>query len=168
MGWYFCAISKDALVRYIEDDLATVSDAEIIGKSLRGQRLWVAMRRGEQRFILLYLLKSSAGGDWYKWGYKDMDETMHPYYYDCPLRLLDATKPDGEESEWRKAVRAYHAKRKTVPKPEKHKVVTYGGERYRLNYPIAPRRGWDVTRVRDGMTFRMNAKQVSAALRQEV
>lgn len=167
MGWSFCAASKDALVSHIERDLAGLSDAEVVDKALRGSRFWVAMRRGEQRFIVLFLLKSDGGSDCYRWGYKDMDETMHPYYYDCPLRLLDATKPDGEESEWRKAVRAYHAKRKTAPKPEQGMTVTYGGEQYQLNYPIAPRRGWDVTKVQNGMRYRMKAKQVNAALRQE-
>lgn len=169
MGWYFCAASKDELMSHIERDLAGLSDAEIIGKSLRGSRLWIAMRRGEQRFIVLYLLSKSKDSSW-PWGYKDMDETMHPYYYDCPLRLLDATAPEEgkEESEWRKAVREHHAKKSARPKPETGKVVTYGSEKYRLNHPIAPRRGWDVTRVRDGMNFRMKAKQLSAALRQEV
>jgi hypothetical protein len=155
-------------VSRIESELSTVPGLTILGKAVRGSRLWYALERGDQRFIVLYLTEGNRSQPIYcRWGYKDMDESMHPYYYDCPLRLLDATKPDGEESEWRKAVRARHAQRKTVPKPEKHKVVTYGGERYQLNHPIAPRRGWDVTRVRDGMNFRMKAKQLSAALRQE-
>jgi hypothetical protein len=178
MGWLFCASSKDELVAHIEHDLSKVSGLTILGKAVRGSRLWYAVEHrfaspylpeggGEQRFIVLYLTECDRRDHpAYRWGYKDMDESMHPYYYDCPIRLLDLT-PQAIESEWRKAVRAHHAKRKTVPKPEKHKVVTYGGERYQLNYPIAPRRGWDVTRVRDGMNFRMKAKQVNAALRQE-
>jgi hypothetical protein len=168
MGWLFCASSKDELVAHIERDLSGVPGLAILGKATRGSRLWYAVERGGQRFIVLYLTEGdrSQPTQW-RWGYKDMDESMHPYYYDCPIGLLDLT-PQAIESDWRKAVRAHHAKRKTVPKPEKYKVVTYGGERYQLNYPIAPRRGWDVTRVRDGMNFRMKAKQLSAALRQEV
>jgi hypothetical protein len=173
MGWLFCASSKDELIAHIERDLSSVPGLTILGKAHRGSRLWYAMERGEQRFIVLYLTEGDQSQPAYcRWGYKDMDESMHPYYYDCPIRLLDLTPHLHDvttmESEWRKAVRAYHAKRKTVPKPEKRKFVTYGGERYQLNYPIAPRRGWDVTRVRDGMNFRMKAKQVNAALRQEV
>jgi hypothetical protein len=40
-------------------------------------------------------------------GYKDMDETMHPYYYNCPLSYLDeVTEPLNSRSrEWREKVR---------------------------------------------------------------
>ena len=178
MGWFFCAESKDELVETIRKDLRGAGFA-ILGESLRGSRLWVAVNRPiyikeadtwvNENFIVLYLLSKSKDSSW-PWGYKDMDEGMHPYYYDCPLRLLDATAPEEgkEESTWRKAVREHHARKRARPKPEAGMVVTYGREKYRLNYPIAPRRGWDVTRVRDGMNFRLKAKQLSAALRQEV
>lgn len=31
--------------------------------------------------------------DEYNFGYKDMDETMGPYYHDCPKRILDLLTP---------------------------------------------------------------------------
>jgi hypothetical protein len=41
------------------------------------------------------------------WGYKDMSESMHPYYYSCPLKYLDMVPVANEE--WRENVRKYHA-----------------------------------------------------------
>lgn len=49
--------------------------------------------------------------------YKDMDESMQPYSYDCPVRMLDlldrlapATEPASGAYKWRAACRAHQAK----------------------------------------------------------
>lgn len=45
------------------------------------------------------------------WGYKDMDESVGPHYYSCPLSYLDEV-PQPESTfcrDWRDRVRAYHA-----------------------------------------------------------
>src|SRR5579859_3292597 len=39
----------------------------------------------KHRWIGVYLLQSSKEG----WGYKAMEEGMHPYFYACPLKYLD-------------------------------------------------------------------------------
>jgi len=66
------------------------------------------------RFIACDLLKYS--GDNGTWGYKDMDEGAHPYFYSCPLKYLELV-PKVACEEWRAGVRAWHArqaeKRKT-------------------------------------------------------
>ena len=41
------------------------------------------------------------------WGYKDMDESMGPYYYSCPLGYLDKV-PVVTNPGWRDCVRQYH------------------------------------------------------------
>jgi len=41
------------------------------------------------------------------WGYKDMEESMHPYYYSCPLGYLELAPVECED--WRVGVRTYHA-----------------------------------------------------------
>jgi hypothetical protein len=48
------------------------------------------------------------------WGYKDMDESVHPYYYSCPLKYLEMVPIEqyGGNAEWREGVRACHARRK--------------------------------------------------------
>ena len=46
--------------------------------------------------------------------YKDMDETVGPYYYDCPLSILNLlTETEYEYAkEWREKVRLYHEQQK--------------------------------------------------------
>jgi hypothetical protein len=58
------------------------------------------------KWIGVSLMQRSAEG----WGYKPMDESMHPYYYNCPLSYLDeASEPVNESSaNWRAQVR-FHA-----------------------------------------------------------
>jgi len=45
------------------------------------------------------------------WGYKDMEESMRPYFYSCPLKYLDMV-PVVASEDWRAGVRAYHARQK--------------------------------------------------------
>jgi hypothetical protein len=52
--------------------------------------------RFEDRWIFVCLLRKDRG---YGWGYKDMDESMGPYYYNCPLKFLDMAPVACEE--WR-------------------------------------------------------------------
>jgi hypothetical protein len=41
--------------------------------------------------------------DYYNFAYKDMDESMEPYYYDCPARILRLLTPtsDKNANRWR-------------------------------------------------------------------
>jgi hypothetical protein len=38
-----------------------------------------------QRWIICDLLRFLQS----EWGYKDLDESMHPFYYSCPLKYLE-------------------------------------------------------------------------------
>lgn len=62
-----------------------------------------------QRWIGCDLLRHQRD---YGWGYKDMEESMHPYFYSCPLKYLDLVPIEqfGGHAEWREGVRAYHAR----------------------------------------------------------
>lgn len=48
----------------------------------------------------------------YNFGYKDMDETVHPYAYDCPVRILDRLTPTDSAgaNEWRALCRKRNSK----------------------------------------------------------
>ena len=165
MGWLYYKNSKDQLVKDLLDP-AKYSSATITDHSLRGNHLWVQIEKNDtkERLIVLFLLGSS-GRTFQNWGYKDMDETMHPFYYDCPLRLIDtATEPLNESSaEWRNKVRTYWERKKSTSKPVCGMTVNYCGTQYQLRIPLG-RRGWDVVRISDGMAFRMKSRQVSQAL----
>lgn len=75
-----------------------------------GEReVWAAV------FLLKFVPRASDG---YTFGYKDMDETMGPYAWRCPVRLLDLlTETDNEYANgWRRKCREYHARRAALPK----------------------------------------------------
>ena len=79
-----------------------------------GKHVWLAIQGPDgQTFVAMYLIDKC--GQYY--GYKAMDEEMGPYFYDCPMRLLDLTeahKPTSAEStKWRMMVRQYHADKTT-------------------------------------------------------
>ena len=60
-----------------------------------------------ERWIGCDLLRSQRG---FGWGYKDMDESMGPYFYSCPLKYFDLVPIEkfGGHAEWRATVRRYH------------------------------------------------------------
>jgi hypothetical protein len=64
--------------------------------------------RPTERWITCDLLRYQQN---YGWGYKDMEESMHPFYYSCPLGYLEMVPIDqfGGHAEWREGVKNYHA-----------------------------------------------------------
>lgn len=72
-----------------------------------------------QRWIICDLLKCVKG----EWGYKDIEESMHPYFYSCPLKYLDLVPLDqyGGNAEWRDLVRQHHAR--IAEKLRSHKAI---------------------------------------------
>lgn len=123
MGWTFCCSRRADLIQELTEGWrhkGSDTSRECIAKCYRGSVhrgvLWtVWVRRNadgteRDRFIGCDLLQYQRGqGPGYEWGYKDMCESMHPYYYSCPLKYLDMVPVACEE--WRKGVREYHAKR---------------------------------------------------------
>ena len=81
---------------------------ECLAHKLAGNVLWsvwqVSEGKTSHRYIRCDLLKK------YKtiWGYKDMEESMHPYYYSCPLKYLEMV-PEVANQEWRDLVGMHHA-----------------------------------------------------------
>ena len=120
MGWYFSRQTRDELIsELIESHENERARSEVIAYALRGNVLWsvvhatakqadvLGLAVGESKhYIRCDLLQRS--GD--SWGYKPMDESMHPYYYSCPLSYL-AMAPV-QSAEWRDGVRAYHEQRR--------------------------------------------------------
>lgn len=65
-----------------------------------------------QRWIQCDLLRYSKSND--GWGYKDLEESMHPYFYSCPLGYLEMVPimQFGGNEAWRNSVRSYHERLK--------------------------------------------------------
>lgn len=78
-----------------------------------GTRIYEDIPENERRTWGVVFLTSTDKKDYYNFSYKDMDESMGPYAYDCPESILDLLSETDNEyaSEWRKRCRE-EAKRK--------------------------------------------------------
>lgn len=164
MGWLFGWNTRKELA----DHLLYGNGVKTIKHCFKGNNVWAVQeytypdtdwdgaphpKAGQvTRFIGLYLIK---GGDTYNvktgrrnrdgWGYKDMDESAGPCYYNCPLAYLDMVPdPGGYATEWRQKVREYHSKRTQKLEPGT-KIRLYGRE-----YTVGEKEGrrqyvWDYT-----------------------
>lgn len=65
--------------------------------------------RPTERWIQCDLLRCDQG----EWGYKDMTEMEHPFYWSCPLSYLEMVPLDryGGNAEWRQEVVEHHRRR---------------------------------------------------------
>ena len=71
-----------------------------------GRHLWMLIQPKEgNSFVCLFKL-SSYGGDW---GYKAIDESMGPCYWDCPVSLIQQADPPTTDyaTKWRNDVYKY-------------------------------------------------------------
>lgn len=127
MGWLFI---RGASKADVIDDLITPEENEerrweTIAHCVRGNILWSVVEitykddRPSRRFIVCYLLRSSQGDGW---GYKYMEESVHPYYYSCPLKYLDMAPV--ADAEWRTKVHNHHGTRnRRLEKGQKVAIV---------------------------------------------
>lgn len=119
MGWLFTSgQTRAALIRRLTESQDNDSARyRTLAHCTKGNVLWAVQEvvfkiakpqydaGVPYRFIGCYLLANQRGCGW---GYKDMEESMHPYHYHCPLSYLDMVPeacPD-----WREQVRNWHAR----------------------------------------------------------
>ena len=159
MGWTFSPswATKEQLVDTLRRDMGE----SLVASVIRGSRHWYVRRLPDGVcYIGLDLMEKNEGD----WGYKNLDESCGPSYYDCPLKFLDLAQPAPTAEwavEWRKKVRQWHQAKKDRPIWSPGMVVTYGKHNYRLVRPYAPRKGWAVVQLDSGIEYRMNAAQLN-------
>ena len=63
----------------------------------------------------------------YNFGWKYMSESMGPYYYDCPAKILDMLTPttDATSLEWRRLCRLKLEAKKAAPKVTKGTKISF-------------------------------------------
>lgn len=113
MGWLFThgATRADIIQRCTRTQDNEHGRWTTLAHCTKGNVLWsvIEYHRKDagttENFIGCYLLARHAG---FGWGYKDIDESMGPYYYSCPLSYLDMA-PETNAG-WREQVRAWHAR----------------------------------------------------------
>lgn len=117
MGWTFSDWTRSELIELLTEPGETdTARYETIAHAIRGDVLWQVIRFSSKEpapielvtgcsstIIGCTLLSRSSG--W--WGFKEIEEAKHPYYYSCPLCYLDMAPERCPE--WREGVREYHA-----------------------------------------------------------
>jgi hypothetical protein len=121
MGWL---ISHDLTKKQQVAELVAGWTIEDTGRgmtcldySVRGNTLYAVFQPtyigipsdGDAQIAIFRLRKDRGEG----WGYKDMSEREHPFYYDCPLKLLKLA-PVTTCHEWRAGVMAWHARNRAM------------------------------------------------------
>lgn len=171
MGWLFSDQwrSKSDLVSHLTQP-SRFGQARIISSKLVGNRHWFLAEGIEgRRWIGLDLLESGTQRN-PGWGYKCLDESVGPYYFDCPLSFIRmASEPINDTSrQWRSTVLEHHARSRLLSKRfsslKAGLVLTYGEDQYQLICLAGPRLGWTVSRLSDGRAFRMSPNQIKSAL----
>lgn len=109
MGWTYGHTRRRDLVRELVEP--QVSGNKCLRSCYRGNVhsgvLWGVWESVDgRRWITCDLLQYDPVDK--LWGYKDMDESMHPYRYSCPLSYLEMVPVACHE--WRMGVYAYHEK----------------------------------------------------------
>jgi hypothetical protein len=161
MGWTFNTRRQNKAEFVAEMRAAKLTPGyAILRDALVGNNLWQLVQHPQGfKYVSLIRMEQDAGC----WGYKGLDETVGPNYYDCPLSLLDAA--DEPRSDWaktfREKVREYHAANKARATLTAGARVQYGGHTYRLVDNLG-RKGWKVERA-DGAVFRMPCTQIKDA-----
>ena len=131
LGWLFREVitRKELIAERTESwerqSGETTVQSECLASCFRGGSfagvLWAVWERrfvkdGEeveprQRWITCDLIQYRRDSGW---GYKNLDESMGPYYYSCPMCYLNMVPIDvyGGDAEWRAEVIKYHERQR--------------------------------------------------------
>ena len=112
-GWYH--IEKSALVGTVY--YAAIRQLRRFVPGTNGKET-ETIPESEQTVFGIVFLTGTNIKDYFNFGYKDMDESMHPYYYDCPAGILKLLSPTDSASanEWRENCRQRAAQKKADKK----------------------------------------------------
>lgn len=99
MGWM--ELHKERGVSYKEFFQEGLK-GEILDSCTKNGVFYGALRTENQEVLTLVILIRIKRG-YYNFAYKWMDESYHPYYYECPDRILDLLTPTDNKpsNEWR-------------------------------------------------------------------
>ena len=129
MGWTFYHVDNVDRLHEVRK-MCTWQDenrgAEVLDIALRGCVVYAAVHcwgPDEDYINAVIFLTRNDTKEYHNFGYKPMTENMNPYYYDCPLRILNLLTPTTNPYalEWRKKCRE---KRKAINAIERLKPGT--------------------------------------------
>jgi hypothetical protein len=109
-------IDRELMQTWMREDGTVVTNTDC--HLARTAHYHIRRENGEPKVIMVTVIHRMPVG---KWSYKEMSEDMNPYYYDCPLKLLDICplpsvggRALGWAKEWREQVRQFHARKEQI------------------------------------------------------
>jgi hypothetical protein len=157
MGWLFGWSNRSDLIHH----LVSGNGAKTLTHCCKGNVLWAVQELPDKagvpvRFIACYLMKGAGPAEVScRWGYKDMDESMHPYYYTCPVSYFKLTPVTNQA--WRDEVLARTERGKRRFKLGD--VFQLYGKRLTVT-EVLGRRGYRVSAADSGVPYRVRLSQI--------
>jgi hypothetical protein len=115
MGWLTDFSSRKELIRHLTQTESQINKETLEEHKLvthkqvfKGNNMWTIQEwfvndKPQGKFIVLYMMVNHGKGGW---GYKGVEETCGPTYYNCPVSWFDEVHTTNETAtEWRKEVR---------------------------------------------------------------
>ena len=127
MGWMFRKCSMQELIQDRLGYDCIEHERKVIAHALRGSVLWTVNQITHREtgasdvFIGCDLLRKD--GEWC--GYKDMEESMGPHHYSCPMKFLDMA-PE-RNPVWRERVREYLKETPELVEELRQKIMVAAG-----------------------------------------
>lgn len=140
---------KELVERIIESN--STGGFEFLRKVVKGSVMYALIKNPSgDIFNVVFLLKQMKG----EFGYKDMDESMNPYYYDCPKSYLEAATVE-DKSGWRAKCYERQALKKRISHlPNGTIIELINGKKVEFLYSYNSSNTQFVARQDDGQVFR--------------
>ena len=105
MGWTYQNKPKYIkVIDFLKKEFEWENCEVIDGSVVKYRTAYLACRiKSTGRVFAVVCMLDYKRGDYHNFGYKDMDEDMLPFYFDCPKRILNLlTPPETREGKaWR-------------------------------------------------------------------
>lgn len=136
MGW--TTTHRDAGIRHLdwfrrEFNLFDSKGSRLLALTSVGTTLYGALRKDESDDVVgIVILTRRQPAAYFNFGYKEMDENMLPYYFECPAKILAMLTPTEHKGalEWRARCQEEVDRRAARPRLKK-------GMRIRFKEPVA-------------------------------
>jgi len=174
MGWWYQHREKGISDKeWFQRELFPSGTNTIVESASKGNVFYAAVLVHETNKVWgLVCLKQWVRGDEFNFGYKDMDESMGPFCYDCPERILNRlSEPAINDSaaKWRAACRAEIAKRALRPKLKAGDTIqfpeplTFRDNRQRKYFRVESLRPLRLLSTNDGVVCRVPQRLLATA-----
>lgn len=115
MGWTSFRLEKDNVSNWFKNEF-NVEKFECVKHAIVGNTIYGAIKNKQTGdvFAVIFLIRWDNSDYSFNFSYKDMDETMNPFYYDCPMSILKLLTPTENEYAllWRSEVEKFNNKKK--------------------------------------------------------